>query len=302
MSLSSWRTFLEVCRLGSLSAAAAELGYTQSAVSRQMAALERAAGTNLLERRPRGVVPTPAGEAFRRHARVVVNEAARAMRSAREARDHELLPLVIGATPATAASIVPIALGRLAEQLDELPWTLLPALTRELESMVADGEVDVAVVTDAPPGLTDHPRLARRLLGMDEMRVMVAPAHPAASLTRTNIATFADEPWVEDNEGSAALLRASAARGGFDARINRTAADLMGKMALVAAGHAVALFPGVLTPALRRDVVSIALEDPPRRGIYAVTRAGSRPHTALDPLVHELTKALQELRYASLAE
>ena len=130
---------------------------------------------------------------------------------------------------------------------------------------------------------------------MDEMCVMVPIGHPAASNGRAGIEVFADEPWVEDNDGSAALLRTSAGRAGFDPRIERTAADLMGKAALVAAGHAVALVPGVLAPSLRRDVVAVALEDPPRRGIYALTRAGAQPHPALDLLVDELTLALAEI-------
>lgn len=295
MTLAAWQTYLEVCRLGSLSAAAVELGYTQSAVSRQVAALERTAGARLLERRPRGVAPTAAGEAFRHHARIVVNEAARAVQSARDAPDEAALPLAIGATPAIAASIVPVALARLEAELGRLPWTLLPALTADLQSMVAGGEVDLAVVTDAPPGLSDDPRLERRLLGADEMCVMVPTGHPAASEERVGIEAFADEPWVEDNEGSAALLRTSARRVGFEPRIERTAFDLMGKMALVAAGHAVALVPGVLTPSVRRDVVTVSLVDAPRRGIFAITRAAAEPHPAVDPLLDGMTEALAEL-------
>jgi hypothetical protein len=65
MELTVWRTFVTVCRLGSLSAAAAELNHTQSAVSRQIAGLERQLGVPLVERHARGVRPTPAGEVFR---------------------------------------------------------------------------------------------------------------------------------------------------------------------------------------------------------------------------------------------
>ena len=295
VSLTAWQTYLEVCRLGSLSAAAVELGYTQSAVSRQIAALERATGARLLERRPRGVVPTPAGEAFRHHARVVVNEAARAMKSARDVGDQPGLPLVVGATPALAASIAPMALRELEADLGRFPWTLLPALSADLQSMTAGGEVDLSVVTDAPPGLDDDPRLDRRLLGMDEMCVIVPASHPAAAQGRVGIEVFAAETWVEDNDGSGTLLRRSAARAGFDARIERTAADLMGKMALVATGHALALVPGVLAPSVRRDVVAVALDDPPRRGIYAITRTAADPHPVVEPLVDELVLALEEV-------
>ena len=295
MTLTAWRTYLEVCRLGSLSAAAVELGYTQSAVSRQIASLERSAGTRLLERRPRGVVPTPAGEAFRHHARIVVNEAARAFQSARDVPDQPALPLAVGATPAIAASIVPVALARLEGNHGRLPWTLLPALSAELQAMTLGGEVDLAVVTDAPPGLGDDPRLDRRLVGMDEMCVMVPAGHRVASEQRVGIADLSDEPWVEDNEGSAALLRQTAGRAGLEIRIDRTAADLLGKMALVAAGHAIALAPGVLAPSLRRDVVAVPLDDAPQRGIYAITRSAAEPHPLVEPLVDELVRALEEV-------
>ena len=97
---------------------------------------------------------------------------------------------------------------------------------------------------------------------MDEMYVMVRTGIGSPPRGGSGIGALADESWVEDNEGSAALLRRSAGRAGFEARIERTAADLMGKMALVAAGHAVALVPGVLAPSLRRDVVAVALGRP----------------------------------------
>jgi DNA-binding transcriptional LysR family regulator len=87
MALTAWRTFVTVCRLGSLSAAAAELGYTQSAVSRQIAGLEREVGAPLVDRHARGIRPTAAGEAFRQHAQAAVHEADRAIRAARDARD-----------------------------------------------------------------------------------------------------------------------------------------------------------------------------------------------------------------------
>lgn len=100
MELTVWRTFVTVCRLGSLSAAAAELHHTQSAVSRQIAGLERQLGVPLMERHARGVRPTPAGEVFRHHALATLNEADRAVRAVRDVRDGAFdRPLAVGATP-----------------------------------------------------------------------------------------------------------------------------------------------------------------------------------------------------------
>lgn len=269
MALTSWRTFLAVCRLGSLSSAAAELGYTQSAVSRQVATLERELGRPLLERRPRGVVPTAAGEAFAQHARVAVAAADRALRAAREAGVAQRV-LAVGATPSAAAGLVPAAL----RDLGTTPWSLATGLSAELEELVATGGLDLAVVTDAPPGLPDDDRLVRHALGADPMCVVVPVGHPLAAATPAELAAFGDETWVEDNDGSAALLRAAAARAGFTPRIDLAAADLVGKVALVAAGHAVALVPGLLVPALRRDVVAVGVAGAPTRGLYASLAAG----------------------------
>ncbi|GAA2565238.1 LysR family transcriptional regulator [Streptomyces fimbriatus] len=296
MALTAWRTFVTVCRLGSLSAAAAELGYTQSAVSRQIAGLERQVGVPLVQRHVRGVRPTPAGEVFRHHALATLNEADRALSALRDVH-HEALsrPLAVGATPSLAAGIVPAAIRRLLDAAGPLRWNLLPGLSPELHDRVIAGSLDVAVVTDAPPGLPNDTRVERRFLGMDEMVVVLPVGHPRAGHGPVPVQALADETWVEDNDGSAALLRQHAARAGVTARIDLTAADLLGKMALVATGHAIALIPGVLTRALRPDVTTVALVDPPTRGIYAITpRRG--PHPSAAPLLNQLATAFSSVR------
>ena len=277
-----------MCRLGSLSAAAAELGYTQSAVSRQIAGLERQVGAPLVERHARGIRPTAAGEAFRHHAQAVVNEAERAIRAARDARDgSSARPLAVGATPSLAAGVVPAAMRRLLDETGPLPWNLVPALTGELHERTVDGELDIAIVTDAPPGLPSDPRLDRHFLGTDEMVVVLPVSHHLAGSGPTRIEELASESWAEDNEGSAALLRQHAARAGVTARIDLNAADLPGKIALVATGHAVALIPGALAPSLRADVTTLALVNPPARGIYAVLPRND-PHPAAPLLLRQI--------------
>ncbi|MBM0127741.1 LysR family transcriptional regulator [Pimelobacter simplex] len=286
MVLTGWRTFLAVHRLGSLSAAAAELGYTQSAISRQVAALEREVGVALVERQARGVAPTAAGEVFAQHARGVLAAADRAVRATREAAAGRGM-VAVGATPSAAAGLVPVALQGL-----EAAWTLATGLTAELEDLVATGVLDLAVVTDAPPGLGADARLERHRLGDDVMHVVVPLGHPAARAAPTSLAAFAGEVWAEDNEGSAALLRAAAATAGFAPRLELAAADLAGKVALVAAGHAVALVPGLLVPALRRDVVAVAVPDAPRRAILASVPAGREWGEPVRALLGRLSAAL----------
>jgi DNA-binding transcriptional LysR family regulator len=288
VSLNAWRTFVAVCRLGSLSAAAAELGYTQSAVSRQIAGLERQVGTPLVERHARGIRPTAAGEAFRHHAQTAVNEAERAIRAARDARDRSpARPLTVGATPSLAAGVVPAAMRRLLDETGPLPWDLVPGLTGELHERTVNGELDIAIVTDAPPGLPSDPRLERHFLGTDEMVVVLPACHQLAGSGPVRIDALASETWAEDNEGSAALLRQHAARAGAVARIDLNAADLPGKIALVATGHAIALIPGVLATTLRADVTTLALVNPPTRGIYSVLPRHD-PHPSAPLLIQQI--------------
>ncbi|WP_420031477.1 LysR family transcriptional regulator [Streptomyces sp. cg28] len=296
MDLSVWRTFVTVCRLGTLSAAAAELNHTQSAVSRQIAGLERQLGVPLVERHARGVRPTPAGEVFRRHALATLNEADRAVRAVRDVRDGACdRPLAVGATPSLASGIVPEAVRGLLRQGGPVRWSLLPGLSAQLHSRVIDGVLDIAVVTDAPPGLAFDPRVERRFLGLDEMVVVLPVGHPRAGRVPVRMEALADDTWVEDNDGSAALLRQHAARAGVSARIDLAAADLPGKLALVATGHAIALIPGVLTCALRADVTTTPLVDPPTRGIYAITPRRD-PHPRAAPLLDQLAAAFAPVR------
>ncbi|MGA5895407.1 LysR family transcriptional regulator [Streptomyces venetus] len=295
MDLTVWRTFVTVCRLGSLSAAAAELNHTQSAVSRQIAGLERQLGVSLLERHARGVRPTPAGEVFRRHALATLNEADRAVRAARDARDGAFSrPLAVGAAPSLASGIVPEAIRALLKQVGAIRWSLVPGLSAQLHQRVIAGDIDIAVVTDAPPGLPQDQRLERRFLGLDDMVVVLPVGHPLAGSGPVDIQALADQAWVEDNDGSAALLRQHAARAGVSVRIDLSAADLPGKLALVATGHAIALIPGVLTCALRTDVTTVRLVDPPTRGIYTITPRRD-PHRCAQTLHDRLAAAFAPL-------
>lgn len=296
MDLTVWRSFVTVCRVGSLSAAAAELNHTQSAVSRQIAGLERQLGVPLLERHARGVRPTPAGEVFRRHALATLDEADRAVRAVRDVRDGASdRPLAVGATPSLAAGIVPEAIRDLLKHTGSIRWSLLPGLSEQLHQRVINGDLDIAVVTDAPPGVPHDPRTDRRFLGLDDMVVALPVGHPHAGRGPVHIQALAGQTWAEDNEGSAALLRRHAARAGVGARIDLAAADLPGKLALVATGHAIALIPGVLRCALRTDVTAVALVDPPTRGIYAI---GPRrdPHPCAAPLLDLLATAVAAAR------
>lgn len=286
MALTPWNAFVEVCRTGSIRAAAEATGFTQPGLSRQVAALEREVGVRLLDRGPRGVAPTAAGTALLPHARLLVNEARRGQEAARAATQRPAA-LVLGAVPSATASLVPRALGRL-RAAGGPACTVVTRLTPELGPMVVSRELDAAVVTDAPPGLPRDPELRATHLGDDEVVVIAATDHPVATEERIDLKRLAAETWIEDNEGSEVMLRQLAARSGFEPRISTLADDLLAKTGLVAAGLGVAIVPGLLLPSLRPDLAVVRLRRPAHRGIYLVSR---KDRAGLDDVVGALRLA-----------
>jgi DNA-binding transcriptional LysR family regulator len=284
MSLTQWNAFVEVCRTGSIRAAAEATGFTQPGLSRQVAALERAVGVRLLDRGSRGVTPTAAGTALLPHARLVVSEARRGRDAALSATDRPAT-LVLGAVPSATTSLVPRALATL-RATGGPECTVVSRLTHQLATMVIGREVDAAVVTDAPPGLPRDPELRALHLLDDESVVLAAEGHPLAGPHLVDIAALSEETWIEDNVGSEVMLRQLAARAGFDPRVSFSADGLLAKTGLVAAGLGVALVPDLMLRSLRPDLAILRLREPARRGIYLLSR---KDRDGLDPLVAALT-------------
>ena len=287
MSLTPWNAFVEVCRTGSIRAAADVTGFTQPGLSRQVAALEREVGVRLLHRGSRGVTPTPAGAALLPHARLVVNEARRGSEAARTATDRPAT-ILLGAVPSATAALVPQAIGTLRDSGGP-DVTILSRITPELGPMVVGRELDAAVVTDAPPGLPRDPELRATHLGDDEVVVIAGPGHALAGPDRVDLEALAGETWIEDNAGSEVMLRQLAARARFEPRISTMADDLLAKTGMVAAGLGVALVPDLLVPSLRADLAVLRLKRPTYRGIYLISRTD---RTDLARLVEVLSAGL----------
>ncbi|MFD7710665.1 LysR family transcriptional regulator [Streptomyces sp. NPDC059786] len=293
MDLIALRSFREVCRTGSISAAADTLGYTQSAVSRQVAALEARLGTPLLERHARGVRPTPAGEALLGHAVAILRRIEHAEQDVAALRDRPVARLRVGAVPSAAAALLPEALTRYAAAAPDVRVTFAEDVTPRLLPRLLDGELDAAVVTDYPPGLPAGAALALTHL-LDDPLVCVLPRdHARAGQDVVDLAELAGETWVEDYDGAASVLMSACARAGFAPRIDIECGSWPAKQAFVAGGLGVMLAPRTLVPALRRDVAVRVLTDPPRRRVYAAVRrpTGAAPAPAADAFVAALLEA-----------
>jgi DNA-binding transcriptional LysR family regulator len=241
------RTFVAVARLGSFSAAAGELGYTQAAVSQQIAALEGDLKTQLLNRRP--VSPTEAGARLLEHAEPILLRLDAARADVTRMTKTPPATLVIGVTPlAGATSALAPALAELRTRMPRLDITIQTATREELAIGVAQGELDLALTEGlTAPGDPLPERAPVSAVGLSQTRVaVVLPAgHPLATRATLRLPDLADARWIEADNVAPPLteIRRHAGTEGFNPAFRYTGADVMTLIKLAAGGHGLTLLP-----------------------------------------------------------
>jgi DNA-binding transcriptional LysR family regulator len=243
MDVRRLRLLLELSHQGTITAVADALGYTPSAVSQQLAALEREAGVPLLERAGRRVALTAAGAVLARYAESVlaVLEEASAALAATRASLAGLLR--IGAFPTAARTVLPpvlVALGQAHPGLELMVSELDPVA---VPGALRAGTLDVALTADydyvpaePDPALDTEP--------LFEEPVYLAAAGPGGP-REAGLRQWRDAAWIAGSPGSqchSMVLRACQASG-FTPRIRHHADDFATVLALVAAGQGVSLIP-----------------------------------------------------------
>jgi DNA-binding transcriptional LysR family regulator len=246
------RTFVTVARLGSFSAAAAELRYTQAAVSQQIAALEGDLKVTLLNRRP--VTPTEPGVRLLEHAEPILLRIEAARADLTRMTQSPASTLVIGATPLAAATAegggLAAALGTLRQRMPRLDVTVRVASRSSVTIGVARGELDVGLIDglaasgDSLPPLASAPLSA---VGVAESAVgVVFPLdHPLASRASLRLADLLDARWIDAPEAAPPLsdIRRVARTDGFRPALTYEGTDTLTLIALAAAGHGLTLLP-----------------------------------------------------------
>jgi DNA-binding transcriptional LysR family regulator len=279
------RLLLELSRRGTVTAVADALAYTPSAVSQQLAALEREAGVPLLERTGRRVALTPAGAVLAGYAESVLAVLEEASAALAATRDSLAGPLRIGAFPTAARTILPSALVTLGRKHPALELMVTELDPVAVPDAVRSGALDVALtsVYDYVPSQPDA--------AVDTEPLLEEPVYLATTdRARTSIVDWRDAQWIAgspDTQCHTMLVRACQACG-FTPRIRHYADDFATVLALVAAGQGVSLIPqlgvtnapsGVtLTPATSRRRTRIAY------------RNGTRHH----PVVSAFAAAIRE--------
>ncbi|MFF8727040.1 LysR family transcriptional regulator [Streptomyces sp. NPDC015171] len=251
VSLTALRVLRAVAEQGTFTSAAASLGYTQSAVSRQIAAIERAAGAELLERRREGVRLTAAGRVVMRRATIVLDEI--------EATARELSGLPgqagtvrLGWFPTAGAFLLPRALAALRRSHPGLRVVSREGTTPALVRALRAGSLDLALLASAPPFRapdTESPPLVLRTLTERALCLAVPAAHPLARGDFVDVADLRGQRWIAGP--SSGEDRLMGVWPGLDERpdIVHTVRDWLAKLQLVAAGCGLTTVPAALAAA-----------------------------------------------------
>ena len=256
------RTFVTVAECGSFSAAADRLGYTQSAVSQHIAALEQDLGTPLLRRRP--VAPTPSGERLLEHAGPILLRLDAARADVRRTLATSPGAVTIAASPLAAVHLA-TALREVRRSYPGTEVTLTVSGREDVSQGVANGTfalglVDGVAAPSDPLRLSDAVSLRTTPVAHDDLVVALPNDHPLARRRGLSLDDLADARWIDAPDVAAPLpaLRA-AASGGLRAALTYSGTDLLTFHSLIAAGHGVAVLPRA---AGGPDVTTVALTSP----------------------------------------
>ncbi|MCQ9131633.1 LysR family transcriptional regulator [Streptomyces hilarionis] len=285
------RVLRAVAEHGSFNRAAAALRLTPSAVSQQVASLERTLGAQVVARSTRGVTLTPAG-------RIMVG-AAESVAAELELARQRVASLDTGVTQLTVATftsggrlLLPAALTRL---MAAHPRTVLHVREGEPEDtlpLVRQGAVDLALAYHfdgpLPGGRGPGSTLEWTPLLEDPLHVVLPQGHRLAGRNALDLADVAAEPWVLGCLKTEAYLRRFAERAGFDPEIRGTTTDYFFARSLVAAGLGISLIPSIaLAPGIP-GLSSVPITSPAPVRHIGVAAIGGRDRPDVTTLVHAL--------------
>jgi DNA-binding transcriptional LysR family regulator len=296
------RVFREAARLGSLSAAAESLAYTQPAVSQQMAALERRAGVALLERTTRGVRLTDAGEALLRHAEAILAEQTLAERELEAIAGLRGGRVRMAAFPSAGAALVPATVSLFSARYPDVELSVLEAEPEEAVPMLRAGELELAIVGEdrRPEGFGSfYDGIDLRHLFDEPRYALLSPQHRLARRKRLRLQDLAGEVRIE-------LARTPIRKGriylapGQEAHPDEPPVafrsdDINVVQGMVAAGAGIAVVPELTLTNLRADITIHNLgNSAPMRSIAVATLTGVHRSPSTAALLELLTEVTEK--------
>jgi DNA-binding transcriptional LysR family regulator len=286
-----------VLDLGSISAAASVLGYTQSAVSQQLAALEREVGTVLVDRSQRPLRASRAGAILRPHVERVLAELGGAEAAMEDLRGGTPR-LRLAAFTSALSSFVPTAVRDLRRRHAKLVVQVLQLETREAVERLRRGDADLAVVHHMPGvAVPETAGLQRRALLVDHLYVVLPEGHRLARRDAVSVADLEAEPLILPRRDTPAgrfrsVVEHLCAQAGFAPRVAYELDDLPAVQAFVAAGIAVVPMHGLTLATVPPGATTRPLAERPAgsRTIEALAPAAART-PVVDDLLERLVHA-----------
>ncbi|MFJ5533200.1 LysR family transcriptional regulator [Streptomyces sp. NPDC093261] len=296
LNLERLRTLDALARHGSVSGAAEGLHVTTSAVSQQMAKLEREVGQRLLARNGRGVRLTDAGRLLADHAARILSQVELAQADLEAQRGQVAGELRLSAFPTAARGLFPTALAALRSGH---PALRLRSSELEPEAGVAGvvrGDLDLAVVLDwynKPMPLPEG--LVKAAILDDPADVAVPVGHRLADRPEVDLGEFADDEWITWGEGEFCheWLVFTLRSKGVEPRIGHRAGETHTQLGLVAAGLGVCIAPLLGRDPVPAGVVTVPLRQQVRRHVYVVWRADADRRPSIRAAVEALQAAGQ---------
>ncbi|EDY47411.1 LysR family transcriptional regulator (plasmid) [Streptomyces clavuligerus] len=286
------RVLRAVAEHGSFNRAAAALRLTPSAVSQQVAALERGLGTRVVDRSTRGVTLTRAGRVMVGAAESVAAELEHARRQVDQLETGRTR-LAVATFTSGGRLLLPGALARLTAAHPDTVLHVREAEPEDSLPLVRRGAVDLALAYHFDGPLPGQPggRSAVEWTPLldDPLRVVLPVGHRLADRASLGIAELAGEPWVLGCLKTEAYLRRYAERAGFEPEVRGTTTDYFFARSLVAAGMGISLIPSIALAPRIPGVCTVPVEEPaPARHIGIATVTRRRDHPRLITLVAAL--------------
>jgi DNA-binding transcriptional LysR family regulator len=284
LSLQRLRMLRELHRRGTVTAAAAALHYTASAVSQQLAQLERETGAKLFERLGRRVQLTELGMVLTEHAEEILGAVERATMALEEAQKTVSVRLTAGVWASVASGLLPAALTMLATEHPGIQVRTRELAPEETAGAVRDGTLDLSFVIDySSYPMSWDPALARAEVAVERLHAAV----PAGTVRATTVTLpeLAEHPWILAGPRShfGRAVRVACQRSGFDPTINHEVGEQTTALARVAAGLGVTLVSDLALSPRPPGVDVVALTEPVTRTVSIAyrTRNARRPSLQL---------------------
>jgi molybdate transport repressor ModE-like protein len=293
------RVLREVANQGSFSAAADALYLSQSAVSQQIATLEREVGMRLVDRTSRGPTLTEGGNVLVSHADAAIARLEEAERELAAIAGLEGGEVRVASFPSASATLLTSALSGFSQRHPNVRLTVAEAEPEDSLPGLRAGELDLAIVFDYPSVPAELDRDIDLTLLLTESLHLALPAdHKLAGRRSVRLVDLADEPWlcgVRPSSCGEVVIKACQ-DAGFEPRIAFESDDYHVLQGYVSAGLGVTLLPDLALATLRSDLVVLPTSpEAPKRRVWAATRPEGSRSPATEAMVTVLEEAASKL-------